>query len=105
MALFIAGTSLLYLTLTSIIKTGSTQNILSSLQISTQRDRTSVEQAMRNTVQLGYPGIITTVPTGKGGINGYGLGIYETILPNSVPIWGHTGVSQDLIFLLEVGIC
>lgn len=36
LALFIAGTSLLYLTPTSIIKTGSTQNILSSLQISTQ---------------------------------------------------------------------
>lgn len=35
--------------------------------------------------------ILTTVPTGKGGINGYGLGIYEIILPNSVPIWGHTG--------------
>ncbi|MEW9597665.1 D-alanyl-D-alanine carboxypeptidase, partial [Bacillus toyonensis] len=51
MALFIAGTSLLYLTPTSIIKTGSTQNILSSLQISTQRDRTSVEQVMRDTLQ------------------------------------------------------
>lgn len=58
MALFIAGTSLLYLILTKIIKTGSTQNILSSLQISTQRDCNSVEQATRDTLQLGYPGIL-----------------------------------------------
>lgn len=58
MAFFIAGTSLLYLTPVSIIKTGSTQNILRSLQISNQRDHTSVEQVMQNTLQLGYPGII-----------------------------------------------
>lgn len=36
--------------------------------------------------------ILTTVPTGKGGINGYGLGIYEIKLPNVVSIGGHTGV-------------
>ncbi|WP_420685909.1 serine hydrolase domain-containing protein [Bacillus cereus] len=35
--------------------------------------------------------MLTTVPTGKGGINGYGLGIFEIKLPNGVPIWGHTG--------------
>lgn len=65
MALFIAGTSLLYLTPTSIIKTGSTQNILSSLQISTQRDRTSVEQAMQDTLQLGYPRILAKTSQGR----------------------------------------
>ena len=35
--------------------------------------------------------MLTTVPTGKGGINGYGLGIYEIKLPNDISIWGHTG--------------
>lgn len=53
--------------------------------------------------------IFTTVSTGKGGINGYGLGIYEIKLPNVVSIGGHTGVIQDLILLLEGhmegGIC
>ncbi len=48
-----------------MIKTGSTQNILSSLQISTQRDRTSVEQAMRDTLQLGYPGILAKTSEGR----------------------------------------
>ncbi|AHA72578.1 hypothetical protein ABE47_03145 [Bacillus thuringiensis] len=36
--------------------------------------------------------IFTTVSTGKGGINRYGLGIYEIKLPNVVSIGGHTGV-------------
>ncbi|OTY41019.1 peptide hydrolase [Bacillus thuringiensis] len=36
--------------------------------------------------------MLTTVPTGKGRINGYGLGIYEIIFPNGVPIWEHTDV-------------
>ncbi|OOZ78742.1 D-alanyl-D-alanine carboxypeptidase [Bacillus cereus] len=57
-AFFIAGSSLIYLTPTSIIKADSTQNKLSSLQINTQRDRTSVKQAMRDVLQLGYPGIL-----------------------------------------------
>ncbi|SCN37033.1 Uncharacterized protein BC88300_02288 [Bacillus cytotoxicus] len=35
--------------------------------------------------------MLTTVSTGKGGINGYGLGIYEIKLPKGVSIWGHTG--------------
>ncbi|WP_413776776.1 serine hydrolase domain-containing protein [Bacillus sp. ZJS3] len=35
--------------------------------------------------------MLTTVSTGKGGINGYGLGIYEIKLPNGISIWGHTG--------------
>ncbi|MEC2302195.1 serine hydrolase [Bacillus cereus] len=35
--------------------------------------------------------MLTTVPTGREGIDGYGLGIYETKLPNGVSIWGHTG--------------
>ncbi|WP_255259416.1 serine hydrolase, partial [Bacillus wiedmannii] len=37
--------------------------------------------------------MLTTVPTGTEGIDGYGLGIYETKLPNGVSIWGHTGAS------------
>ncbi|MEI3896117.1 D-alanyl-D-alanine carboxypeptidase, partial [Bacillus sp. CCNWLW75] len=35
----------------------------------------------------------TTVPTGIAEIGRYGLGIYETKLPNGVSIWGHTGGS------------
>lgn len=65
LALFIAGSPLLYLKTTSIIKADSTQNILSSLQISSQRDRTSVKQAMRDTLQLGYPGILAKTSKGE----------------------------------------
>ena len=32
--------------------------------------------------------MLTTVPTDREG-TGYGLGIYETKLPNGVSIWGH----------------
>ncbi|GAB1529242.1 MULTISPECIES: serine hydrolase domain-containing protein [Brevibacillus] len=35
--------------------------------------------------------MLTTVPTGSDTIVGYGLGIYETKLPNGVSIWGHSG--------------
>ncbi|BAH44624.1 D-stereospecific peptide hydrolase precursor [Brevibacillus brevis NBRC 100599] len=35
--------------------------------------------------------MFTTVPTGSAEIIGYGLGIYETKLPNGVSIWGHSG--------------
>nr|WP_308197308.1 serine hydrolase domain-containing protein [Bacillus cereus group sp. BfR-BA-01310] len=35
--------------------------------------------------------ILTTVPTGYDEISGYGLGIYETKLPNDVSIWGLPG--------------
>ncbi len=36
--------------------------------------------------------MITTVPVeGKGVGDGYGLGIYETKLPNGVSVWGHGG--------------
>ncbi len=52
LALLIAGSSLLYTTPTSIVKAEPTQNVSSSLQTSTQRDRTSVKQAMRDTLQL-----------------------------------------------------
>ena len=37
--------------------------------------------------------MLTTVPTGIVGMDGYGLGIYENKLPNGVSIWGHTGGS------------
>ncbi|MED0951761.1 serine hydrolase domain-containing protein [Bacillus mobilis] len=66
LALLIAGSSLLYSTPTSIVKAESTQNVYSSLQISTQRDRNSVKQAMRDTLKLGYPGILAkTSESGK----------------------------------------
>ncbi|MGE7940353.1 serine hydrolase domain-containing protein [Bacillus paramycoides] len=35
--------------------------------------------------------MLTTVPTGSAELGGYGLGIYETKLPNGVSIWGHSG--------------
>lgn len=35
--------------------------------------------------------MLTTVPTGIEGMDGYGLGIYVTKLPNGISIWGHTG--------------
>ncbi|PEN52806.1 alkaline D-peptidase [Bacillus toyonensis] len=35
--------------------------------------------------------MLTTVPTGIAETGGYGLGIYETELPNGVSIWGHSG--------------
>ena len=58
LALLIAGSSLLYTTPTPIVKAEPNQNVSSSLQTSIQRDRTSVKQAMRDTLQLGYPGIL-----------------------------------------------
>ncbi|MGY2614045.1 serine hydrolase domain-containing protein [Bacillus pretiosus] len=74
LALLIAGSSLLYTTPTSIVKAEPTQNVSSSLQTNTQRDRTSVKQAMRDTLQLGYPGILAK--TSEGGKTwGYAAGI------------------------------
>ncbi|PFW91094.1 D-alanyl-D-alanine carboxypeptidase [Bacillus pseudomycoides] len=64
LALLIAGSSLLYTTPTSIIKAESPQNVSSSLQISTQRDRNSVKQAMRDILQLGFPGILAKTSEG-----------------------------------------
>ena len=58
LALLIVGSSLLYTTPTSIIKAEPTQNVSSSLQTNTQRDHTSVKQAMRDTLQLGYQGYL-----------------------------------------------
>ncbi|MFJ7931315.1 serine hydrolase domain-containing protein [Peribacillus sp. NPDC096448] len=46
------------------VKAEPTQNVSSSLQTSTQRDRTSVKQAMRDTLQLGYPGILAKIHKG-----------------------------------------
>ncbi|KFN02209.1 serine hydrolase domain-containing protein [Bacillus clarus] len=65
LALLIAGGSLLYTAPTSIVKAEPTQNISSSLQTSTQRDHNSVKQAMRDTLHLGFPGIL--VKTSEGG--------------------------------------
>ncbi|MED4651933.1 serine hydrolase domain-containing protein [Bacillus pseudomycoides] len=73
-ALLIAGSSLLYTTPTSIVKAEPTQNVSSSLQTSTQRDRNSVKQAMRDILQLGIPGILAK--TSEGGKTwGYAAGI------------------------------
>ncbi|WP_409175271.1 serine hydrolase domain-containing protein [Brevibacillus fortis] len=74
LALLIAGSSLLYTTPTSIVKAEPTQNVSSSLQTSTQRDRNSVKQAMRDTLQLGIPGILAkTSEDGK--TWGYAAGV------------------------------
>ncbi|MFC8056349.1 serine hydrolase [Bacillus cereus] len=76
LALLMAGSSLLYTTPTSIVKAEPTQNVSSSLQTSTQRDRNSVKQAMRDTLHLGYPGILAK--TSEGGKTwGYAAGIAD----------------------------
>nr|WP_314110310.1 serine hydrolase domain-containing protein [Bacillus pseudomycoides] len=64
LALLIAGSSLLYTTPISIVKAEPTQNVSSSSHTSTQRDRNSVKQAMRDTLQLGYPGILAKTSEG-----------------------------------------
>ncbi|ENQ3112664.1 beta-lactamase family protein [Bacillus cereus] len=61
LVLLMTGSSLLYTTPSSIVKAESDQNVSSSLQTNTQRDRTSVKKAMRDTLQLGYPGILAKV--------------------------------------------
>ncbi|AJI08973.1 MULTISPECIES: serine hydrolase domain-containing protein [Bacillus] len=73
LALLIAGSSLLYTSPISIVKAEPTQNVSSSSQTSTQRDRNSVKQAMQDTLQLGYPGILAK--TSEGGKTwGYAAG-------------------------------
>ncbi|MFK4413053.1 CubicO group peptidase (beta-lactamase class C family) [Bacillus sp. RC251] len=64
LALLIAGSSLLYTTPTLIAKAEPTQSVSSSVQTSTQRDRNSVKQAVRDTLQLGFPGILAKVSKG-----------------------------------------
>ncbi|MDA1924774.1 serine hydrolase [Bacillus cereus] len=76
LALLIAGSSLLYTTPASIVKAESTENISSSSHTSTQRDRNSVKQAMRDTLHLGFPGIL--VKTYEGGKTwGYAAGVAD----------------------------
>ncbi|MFJ7991172.1 serine hydrolase domain-containing protein [Peribacillus frigoritolerans] len=76
LALLIAGSSLLYTTPTSFVKADPTKSVSSSLQTSTQRDHSSVKQAMRDTLQLGFPGIL--VKTSEGGKTwGYAAGIAD----------------------------
>ncbi|MGR2744120.1 serine hydrolase domain-containing protein [Bacillus sp. N6] len=64
LALLIIGGSLFYTPLTSNVKAESIQNVSSSLQTSTQRDRNSVKEAMRDTLKLGYPGILAKTSEG-----------------------------------------
>ncbi|NOU91600.1 D-alanyl-D-alanine carboxypeptidase, partial [Paenibacillus sp. LMG 31460] len=74
LALLITGSSLLYTSPTSIVKAEPTQNESSSLQTSTQQDHNSVKQAMRDTLQLGFPGILAK--TSEGGKKwGYATGV------------------------------
>ncbi|MES5939355.1 MULTISPECIES: serine hydrolase [unclassified Bacillus cereus group] len=76
LSLLIAGSSLLYITPASIVKAEPTQNVSSSLQTSNQSDRTSVKKAMRDSLQLGYPGILAQIS--KGGKNWrYAAGIAD----------------------------
>ena len=64
LVLLMTGSSLLYTTPTSIVKAEPTQNVSSSLQTSNQSDRTSVKKAMRDSLQLGYPGILAQISKG-----------------------------------------
>ncbi|MBT2576190.1 beta-lactamase family protein [Bacillus sp. ISL-8] len=64
LALLIAGSALLYTTPTLIVKAESTQSVSSSVQTSTQRDRNTVKQAVRDTLQLGFPGILAKTSEG-----------------------------------------
>ncbi|MBE3642168.1 beta-lactamase family protein [Bacillus anthracis] len=64
LALLIAGSSLLYITPNSIVKAEPTQNGSSSLQTSAQSDRNSVKKAIRDALQLGYPGILAQISKG-----------------------------------------
>ena len=64
-ALLIAGSSLLYITPTSIVKAEPIQNVSSSLQTNTQYDRTAVKKAMRDALQLGYQGILAKISKGS----------------------------------------
>ncbi|MGG2065455.1 serine hydrolase domain-containing protein [Bacillus sp. S14(2024)] len=74
LALLITGSSLLYTSPTSIVKAEPTQNVSSSLHTSTQRDRNSIKQAMRDTLQFGFPGILAK--TSEGGKTwGYAAGV------------------------------
>ncbi|MFC9446596.1 serine hydrolase domain-containing protein [Bacillus cereus] len=76
LALLTAGSSLLYTTPTSIVKAEPTESVSSSSHTSTQRDRNSVKQAMRDTLHLGFPGIL--VKTSEGGKTwGYAAGIAD----------------------------
>ncbi|MCP1311388.1 serine hydrolase domain-containing protein [Paenibacillus tyrfis] len=74
LALLITGTSLLYTSPTSIVKAEPTQNESGSLQTSTLLDHNSVKQAMRDTLQFGFPGILAK--TSDGGKKwGYATGV------------------------------
>ncbi|PEI80320.1 serine hydrolase domain-containing protein [Bacillus toyonensis] len=64
LALLIAGSSLLYTTPTLIVKAEPTQSVSSLVQTSTQRDRNSVKQAVLDTLQLGFPGILAKTSEG-----------------------------------------
>ncbi|MEC0226231.1 serine hydrolase domain-containing protein [Paenibacillus alba] len=74
LALLITGSSLLYTSPTSIVKAETTQNESKSLQSSTLQDHNSVKQAMGDTLQLGFPGILAK--TSEGGKKwGYATGV------------------------------
>ncbi|HDR7992789.1 TPA: beta-lactamase family protein [Bacillus cereus] len=64
LALLIVGSTVLYTTPNSIVKAETTKNVSSSLQTATQSDRTSVKKAMRDALQLGYPGILAQISKG-----------------------------------------
>ncbi|MFE4764671.1 serine hydrolase domain-containing protein [Bacillus mycoides] len=63
LVLLLAGTSLL--TSTPIIKAETTQGVSNSLQTSTQRNHKDLEQAMRDTIQFGAPGILAKTTEGE----------------------------------------
>ncbi|MDM5313174.1 serine hydrolase domain-containing protein [Peribacillus frigoritolerans] len=65
LVLLMTGSSLLYTTPTSFVKADPTKSVSSLLQTSTQRDRTAVKQAIRDTLQLGFPGILAKTAEGR----------------------------------------
>ncbi|HDR8065889.1 serine hydrolase domain-containing protein [Bacillus thuringiensis] len=83
LAILTTGGSLFYTNPISSVKAESIQNVSSSLQTSHQRDRNSVKEAMRNTLKLGYPGILAK--TSEGGKTwSYAAGVAD--LSNKKPM-------------------
>jgi len=76
LALLITGGSLFYTIPTSSVKAELTQNLSSSLPTSNQRDRNSVKEAMRDTLKLGYPGILAKTSEG-GKTRSYAAGVAD----------------------------
>jgi len=66
LALVIGGSSLLYTPPASLVKAEPAKNVLNASLISNQHNHHAVKQAIRDTLKLGYPGILAkTYNNGK----------------------------------------